>query len=992
MKSRRREIAVIGIACRFPGANDYSCFWDNLEKGVNSIREITPDRWDPDIYYSPDADSPGKSVSKWCGQVENIYDFDSGFFNISPREALTMDPQQRILLEETWHCIEDSGIPLSVLQEKITAVYVGAMTTDYRQEFTSVNLNTDSYDCLGNFESILANRISYTFDLKGTSQTLNAACASSLVAVQEARRALIEGECDYALVAGVNLNLHPWKYVSFSKSRMLSPDGQCKTFDIAADGYVPGDGIGVVLLQRVDESTMDKNHIYGVIKGAAVNHVGKSLSMTAPRMEAQRNVILSALEDAEVQAETISYIEAHGTGTSLGDPIEIQALTQAFQKHTENKRFCHIGSVKTNIGHLEGAAGLAGVIKVLLMLQHRKIPATLNIKTINPILQLEQTPFCIADQPLAWQDNGTNPLRAGVSSFGFGGVNAHIVIEEYVNRDPETDDFQSASVALEFFALSAKSSSSLSDALHSWTSGLLHNKWGSYTLTDISKTLLTGRSSFPYRYGCLVESKEALLRQLASRSELLTKVPHSSWVLHIGQRSCSGFGEFSDFYAECYLFRKQIDQLIKILKKLRYQRNVCNDFYESVWPEKYVDLYNFIAHFAYVSVYLELGCSLHQVTCDISGIWVAIAVSAMAQIEKILAVKSGRMSLAMLQLKRPRIPFKDPVSGNELLPIVIDAEYLRELITSILEQIPIEKADHTRQCYVAISNNFVDYLEKTKLLYHSQFTLKKYIDEWQEQIIRITGYDIYKHINQEETTVNITQSTNREQLLLGLAIVCSWRKLNRKWNLQDQTELLDSRFQELTDLIIDDFIPAEVILELLTDQKAPWEKVADILVDAQSKLSYEHHPYVLLKKHNEQLREIINVSEWLTAASDMEPSTVDENSICLCIKDDLANATDTNKTFKENLLRLWLQGADIDWSRLYEKPVHKVQLPGYFFDRSTCRISQNQKGDKHLFSCQSDSKQDKNLLVQDLELQHLLKLLEQGNLGVDELKQIMGAE
>lgn len=317
MRRKKTDIAVIGMSCRFPGAEGYEQFWSNLENGVNSIREITPDRWNLDTYYSPDSDEPGKSVSKWCGLLDGIFDFDNQFFNISPREAANMDPQQRLVMEETWRCIEDSGIPLRTLQQTTTAVYVGVMTTDYRQNMLSPELAPDSYACLGSYESILANRISHLFDLQGASMPVNAACASSLVAIHEAKRALMLGECDYAIVACVNANTHPWKYVSFSKSRMLSPDGQCRTFDIDANGYVPGDGVGVLLLQRGEGAVEDGNAIYGMIKGSAVNHVGRSLSITAPRMEAQRDVIISAYRDAGIHPESVTYVEAHGTGTSL---------------------------------------------------------------------------------------------------------------------------------------------------------------------------------------------------------------------------------------------------------------------------------------------------------------------------------------------------------------------------------------------------------------------------------------------------------------------------------------------------------------------------------------------------------------------------------------------------------------------------------------------------------------------------------------------------
>ena len=266
------DIAVIGIACRFPGAEDQHDFWKNLESGENFITEINPERWSTAQYWSPDFNEPNKSISRWCGQIDDFDKFDNNFFNISPREAKSMDPQQRILLEETWHCMEDAGLTLQELGSRKSAVYVGVMAIDYQQEMATKDV--DSFACLGNYECMLANKLSYYFGLRGESISIDAACASSLVAVHHARRSLRSGESDYAFAAGVNLCFHPWKYISFSKSRMLSPDGLCKTFDKDANGYVPGEGVGVILMQRLADAEAQGNRIYGVIKGSAVNHGG----------------------------------------------------------------------------------------------------------------------------------------------------------------------------------------------------------------------------------------------------------------------------------------------------------------------------------------------------------------------------------------------------------------------------------------------------------------------------------------------------------------------------------------------------------------------------------------------------------------------------------------------------------------------------------------------------------------------------------------------
>lgn len=389
LNKQSADIAIIGVACRFPDADHYHEFWENINSGKDSIREVPIERWNPDLYYSADISIPNKTISKWGGFIHKADHFDHKFFNISPREAKNMDPEQRILLEETWRCIEDSGVSLQDLQRKTTSVFAGIMNSDYRQTGHAES-EIDSYACLGSFEAMLSNRLSYTFGLTGKSMSVNAACASSLVALHEAVKSLRTKESDYAIASGVNLNFQPGKYISFSKARMLSPDGKCKTFDAAANGYVPGEGAGVVLLQRLGDAVKAGHHIYGIIKGTAVNHGGKSRSITAPRAEAQSRVISEALHNAAVDAATVSYVEAHGTGTSLGDPIEIEALTKAYRQYTEDTQYCRIGSVKTNIGHTEAAAGMAGLIKVLMMMKHRRVPKSLNVHTVNPIIQFEK--------------------------------------------------------------------------------------------------------------------------------------------------------------------------------------------------------------------------------------------------------------------------------------------------------------------------------------------------------------------------------------------------------------------------------------------------------------------------------------------------------------------------------------------------------------------------------------------------------------------------
>ena len=517
-------VAVIGMACRLPGAPTCEQFWTNLTEKKDCIREIPPDRWDTNRYYSPDPSQDGTSNSKWAGLLDQVDKFDHQLFGVSSREARSMDPQQRLLLEEAWHCLEDAGIPHERLREKVTAVYVGAMTIDYHQNVTSPFVVPDSYSCLGNYVGILANRMSNVFGWRGESYTLDAACAGSLTALHQARRALLLGECDYAVVAGVSLIINPWHYVSFGKSRMLSATGTCRTFDRDANGYVPGEGVSVMLLCREDLARQRGYRMHGKILGTATGHVGASDSITAPSVAAQRRVIEDAAAAAGVGLDTVSYIEAHGTGTPLGDPIEVAALTEALTHGAKRTDPCLIGSVKTSIGHLEAAAGLAGVAKVLLMMRHRTIVPTLNLAHTNPLIDFETGPLRPVSETTPW----TAPImRAGISGFGFGGTNAHAIIEAV---EPPDDMVSHDEVALPF-VLSARSPASFRALWLAWRDFVASPAFAAMSLRDAIGTLALGREALPYRWAAAVTDKEALRRVFSGTPPEPTKSDGAPTVL-----------------------------------------------------------------------------------------------------------------------------------------------------------------------------------------------------------------------------------------------------------------------------------------------------------------------------------------------------------------------------------------------------------------------------------------------------------------------------
>ncbi|MCP4995666.1 MAG: SDR family NAD(P)-dependent oxidoreductase, partial [Gammaproteobacteria bacterium] len=441
-ENKETDIAIIGMACRFPGAKDYRQFWQNLVSGVDSVTEIPPERWDWRAYWGDPLTEPNKTNSRWGGFIEDVDKFDASFFNISPREAELMDPQQRILLELSFACIEDAGYRPSALLGSKTGVFIGLCNYDYKELQERYCSQIEGHLLTGTANTIVPNRLSYHFNLHGPSVSVDTACSSSLVALHQAVQAMEHGECHLCLVGGINILVSPERYIPFSKLNMLSPTGRCRTFDQQADGYVRGEGAGVILLKRLDRALDDRDQIYGIIKGSAVNHGGQARTLTSPNAFAQSQVIVEAYHRAGVLPTTINYIETHGTGTPLGDPIEIHSLKRAVGKlfkeldQEPQAGYCGLGAVKTNIGHLEAAAGMAGVIKVLLAMKHKKLPGINHFSDLNPRIKLEDSPFYLVEESKNWEavTNKTGkvwPRRAGVSSFGFGGTNAHLIVEEY---------------------------------------------------------------------------------------------------------------------------------------------------------------------------------------------------------------------------------------------------------------------------------------------------------------------------------------------------------------------------------------------------------------------------------------------------------------------------------------------------------------------------------------------------------------------------------
>ena len=435
--NQQQEIAIIGMGCRFPQGETPSAFWQLLSDGVDAISEVPADRWNIDELYDPEPVTPGKMNTRWGGFLEQVDGFDPLFFNISPREAERIDPQQRLFLEVAWEALENAGVAADKLAGSLTGVFAAMAVVNYDQLLYKNVADLErisAYDGIGTTLSLASSRLSYLLDLKGPSLAVETACSSSLVAVHLACQSLRLHETNLSIVGGVNLILTPELNIVFSQARMMSPDGRCKTFDADANGYVRGEGCGVVILKRLSDAIADGDNILAVIKGSAVNQDGTSNGITAPNGPSQQAVIRQALANAGVAPAEISYVETHGTGTPLGDPIEVNSLKRVLMTDRTSDRPCYLGSVKTNIGHLESAAGIAGLIKVILALQHQEIPANLHLKKLNPYIRLKKTSLKIPTEKQPWEVKGKR--IAGISSFGFGGTNAHVVLGEFPKGFP----------------------------------------------------------------------------------------------------------------------------------------------------------------------------------------------------------------------------------------------------------------------------------------------------------------------------------------------------------------------------------------------------------------------------------------------------------------------------------------------------------------------------------------------------------------------------
>ena len=587
----RAPIAIIGLSCRFPGgADDPEAFWQALREGRDLIGEVPPGRWDADAIYDPEPGTPGRVNTRRGGFLREVDMFDPQFFDISPREAASMDPQQRLLLEVSWEALERAGQPMEQLAGSATGVFVGLSTSDYAQVLRESHglEGLDVFYVSGNAWSIAAGRLAYTLGLQGPAMAIDTACSSSLTAVHLAIQSLRSGETRMALAGGVNLMLHPASTVVTAQLRLIAPDGRCKTFDASADGYVRGEGCGMVVLKRLADALADGDDVLAVIRGIASNQDGRSAGITAPNGPAQEAVIRRALADACVEPRLIGYVEAHGTGTALGDPIEVQALAAVLGGHQPPGKPLMIGSVKTNVGHLEAAAGIAGLIKLVLALQHREIPPHLHLNTVSPSVPINRIPASIPTAITPWPERDGRRI-GGLSSFGFSGTNVHLVLEEGPSRTSSRSTLdatagrphsarsaepvsQGSPPLSRLLALSARQPEALRALTQRYVRWLETHP--DAPLADICHTANTGRMHFEYRLAAVADSARGLETSL--RTLLLEGLPDGSIApgrvakpggvafLFTGQgAACTGMGR--QLYQAQPVFRDTIDRCARLL-------------------------------------------------------------------------------------------------------------------------------------------------------------------------------------------------------------------------------------------------------------------------------------------------------------------------------------------------------------------------------------------------------------------------------------------
>lgn len=652
-------ICVVGYSGVFPGSgNSPDGFWQTLLGDDHKMTEVPAERWDADAFYSPDKKAPGKMYTKRGGFIDSSpYGFDADFFKIVPKEAKFMDPQQRLTLEAVWYALEHAGIDPNTLREALVGVYCGVMTRDYTDMLIQSDVEHNNFIGTGNGISVLAGRVSYVFGMQGPSMTVGTACSSSLVTAHLAMRSLQSGDCDVALAGGVNVMLAPGVTINCCKAHMLAEDGVCKTFSDSADGYGRGEGVGMLVLKRYKDAIRDGNIIHGIIKGSAVNQDGPSSGLTVPNKSAQVKVIAKALESAGLTADDIDFVEAHGTGTQLGDPIEMNALKEVFAKRSVDMPPIVVNSAKSYVGHLEAAAGVAGIVRLLESFRHQTITAKPIPGKMNPRLQLEGSAISILQQNQAWPSSEERVRRAGVSSFGFSGTNAHMIIEEppvkglsdeqklAVQWQKETSlpipAQASQDGSAQLFVLSARSDAALSAMIQQYIEfleGLAKDKptlW-----LDIAYSTQTGRAHHPHRLVIRAESIDDCLKQLRSWKPVkASKEINQSDAFMIPDNSEVNFSVLQQRYQQDALFASLCNEIIEQTGAEEFQQILkClagDDSCQQHWHRSSAQL---VGMNALINRYFRAWCFEGQLISQGTGHFLAAVIDGRVSMRDMLAL------------------------------------------------------------------------------------------------------------------------------------------------------------------------------------------------------------------------------------------------------------------------------------------------------------------------------------------------------------------
>ncbi|MVF11049.1 SDR family NAD(P)-dependent oxidoreductase [Ketobacter sp. MCCC 1A13808] len=699
-KEKYEPIAVIGLGCRLPGgANSPEQLWDLLDKGGDAITEMVDQRWIADDYYDSDPEAVGKLYTKANGLVDDVDMFDADFFGVAPVEATLMEPQQRLLLETTWDSLEHAGIAPDSLMGSKTGVFVGICHMGYsHMQAQSGSLEDISpYNGTGNAHSVASGRLSYLLGLQGPSLSVDTACSSSLVAIHLAVQSLRKGESDMALAAGVNLILEPTTSMIFARAGMLSPDGRCKTFDGGANGYVRGEGCGTVVLKRLSDAMRDGDNVLAVVRGSAVNQDGKSQGITAPNELAQEKVLRAALEDARVKPNEVSYIEAHGTGTPLGDPIELAALNTVYGKERTEKLV--VGSIKTNMGHLEAAAGVAGFIKLVLSIHNQAIPKHLHFDTPNPYIDWSTIAIDVPTEQRAWN----SPTRiGGLSSFGFSGTNCHIIVEQAPIPSDIADEKPAQQFAPDLLTISAKSKEALQAYLAAYADALTLPTVQDRDWSDVCFTASTGRTHFRHRATIAAGSAQqaadrlnALLKNGTSEGINIADVgtnPAKLAFMFTGQGAqFAGMGQ--ELYQRFPVFQQALDSVAELMKEELDQPLLSvmwGDNSSLLNETQYTQPAIFALQYALTQLWTATGVQAACVTGHSIGEYAA-------------AVYSGVMSLAdavRLICARGRLMASECEKGS-MAAVFASAEETRNVIETLDSVIDIAAVNGPRNCVIS---------------------------------------------------------------------------------------------------------------------------------------------------------------------------------------------------------------------------------------------------------------------------------------------------